>query len=58
MLGTIDPALGVEPPWGVCPVEPVPGRLVLFPSYMPHGTEASACPGDRICVAFDVVPAT
>jgi len=58
LLGTIDPALDVEPPWGVRALDPVPGRLVLFPSYMPHGTEASACPGDRICVAFDVVAAS
>lgn len=57
LLGALDPASGVAPPWGVRAVDPVPGRLVLFPSYMPHGTEASGCPGDRICVAFDVVPA-
>lgn len=38
-------------------VEPEPGRLVLFPSYMYHGTvpfEASS--GDRLTAAFDYQP--
>ncbi len=34
-------------------VEPRPGRLVLFPSYMWHGTRPFA-EGERITVAFDV----
>jgi Flp pilus assembly protein TadD len=34
-------------------VEPKPGRLVLFPSYMWHGTTPFA-EGERITVAFDV----
>lgn len=34
-------------------VEPRPGRLVLFPSYMWHGTRPF-CDGERITVAFDV----
>jgi uncharacterized protein (TIGR02466 family) len=34
-------------------VEPKPGRLVLFPSYMWHGTKPFA-EGERITVAFDV----
>ena len=28
----------VDPPWGTRDVHPVPGRLVLFPSYIPHAT--------------------
>jgi tetratricopeptide (TPR) repeat protein len=38
-------------------IQPVPGRLVLFPSYMWHGTIPfrDACP--RTTIAFDVVPA-
>ncbi|MGE0828788.1 MAG: putative 2OG-Fe(II) oxygenase [Hyphomonadaceae bacterium] len=36
-------------------VEPKPGRLVLFPSYMWHGTEPFK-QGDRLTVAFDIVP--
>jgi Flp pilus assembly protein TadD len=34
-------------------VEPKPGRLVLFPSYMWHGTRPFA-EGERMTVAFDV----
>jgi len=58
-LGALDgKRYGFEPPWGVAPVEPVPGRLVLFPSYVPHATEATGIDGARISVAFDVVPDT
>lgn len=56
LLGALDPALGVEPPWGVRSIEPLPGRLIIFPSYVPHATEPSGCPGERISVAFDVIP--
>jgi len=38
-------------------VEPKPGRLVLFPSYMLHGTTPSGGERPRLAVAFDVVPA-
>jgi tetratricopeptide (TPR) repeat protein len=34
-------------------IEPKPGRLVLFPSYMWHGTRPFAA-GERLTVAFDV----
>jgi len=37
-------------------VEPVEGRLVLFPSYCFHRTLPFAADGKRISVAFDVVP--
>jgi tetratricopeptide (TPR) repeat protein len=58
ILGALDPlAHGVEPPWGTREIEPVPGRLVLFPSYVPHATQPSGVEGARISVAFDVVPA-
>jgi tetratricopeptide (TPR) repeat protein len=36
-------------------VRPRPGRLVLFPSYVYHGTRPFAG-GERLTVAFDVVP--
>ncbi len=36
-------------------VEPKPGRLVLFPSTMWHGTRPFAS-GERLTVAFDVAP--
>lgn len=38
-------------------VEPKPGRLVLFPSYMVHGTVPIKEHSRRTTVAFDVVPA-
>jgi tetratricopeptide (TPR) repeat protein len=37
-------------------VQPKPGRLVLFPSYMWHGTIPYRAPGARTTIAFDVVP--
>jgi hypothetical protein len=37
-------------------VKPEPGTLVLFPSYMWHGTVAFSEGGRRLTAAFDVVP--
>jgi tetratricopeptide (TPR) repeat protein len=37
-------------------VQPAPGRLVLFPSYMWHGTVPFESPQTRITIAFDVAP--
>jgi uncharacterized protein (TIGR02466 family) len=37
-------------------VRPKPGRLVLFPSYMWHGTVPFATEEARMTVAFDAVP--
>jgi len=37
-------------------IEPVPGRLVLFPSYMWHGTNPFHAPAIRTTIAFDAVP--
>jgi tetratricopeptide (TPR) repeat protein len=45
------------PPWPVREIDPVPGRLVLFPSFVPHDTVPTGCEDERIAVAFDVVPA-
>jgi tetratricopeptide (TPR) repeat protein len=36
-------------------IEPMPGQLVLFPSWMWHGTRSFA-KGERLTVAFDVAP--
>ena len=36
-------------------IEPKPGRLVLFPSFLFHGTRPFA-EGERLTVAFDLVP--
>ena len=37
-------------------IQPVPGRLVLFPSYMWHGTIPFRDAAARTTIAFDVVP--
>lgn len=37
-------------------VQPVPGRLVLFPSYWWHGTRPFLSPEWRTTIAFDVLP--
>jgi hypothetical protein len=37
-------------------VQPKPGRLVLFPSYLWHGTNALQDDAPRLSVAFDAVP--
>ncbi|HEY1876423.1 MAG TPA: tetratricopeptide repeat protein [Rhizomicrobium sp.] len=39
-------------------IQPVPGRLVLFPSYMWHGTVPFHDKAARTTIAFDVVPVT
>jgi hypothetical protein len=38
-------------------VEPAPGMLVLFPSYMWHGTVPFAAGESRLACAFDFAPA-
>ena len=38
-------------------VKPIPGQLVLFPSYMWHGTVPFSGDEERLSIAFDVVPA-
>ncbi len=52
-----------EPPFKTAPpqppahfVRPEPGRLVLFPSYMWHGTVPFTTPESRLTIAFDVLP--
>lgn len=57
LVGEPDALLRAPPPWGVTRVEPVPGRLVLFPSFVTHATEPCGAGGERISVAFDVIPA-
>jgi Flp pilus assembly protein TadD len=37
-------------------VQPIAGRLVLFPSYMWHGTNAISGEDPRVTVAFDATP--
>jgi tetratricopeptide (TPR) repeat protein len=53
-LGQPDDNLRLSlPPWRE--IEPKPGRLVLFPSWMWHGT-VPFTEGERLTVAFDVRP--
>lgn len=52
MLGEPQAALGLDVP-PTTRVEPVPGRLVLFPSWLWHGTRPFGG-GERLTVAFDV----
>lgn len=54
VLGEPDAALSVDlPPYSK--IEPRVGQLVLFPSWMWHGTRPFA-EGERLTVAFDVAP--
>jgi tetratricopeptide (TPR) repeat protein len=53
-----------QPPFQTSPeqppelfLEPKPGRLVLFPSYMWHGTVPFSADAERLTIAFDAVPA-
>jgi hypothetical protein len=53
-IGDPDERLGID----IGPsrkIEPVPGRLVLFPSYLWHGTVPFR-EGERLTIAFDVRP--
>jgi uncharacterized protein (TIGR02466 family) len=47
-------ATSVLPPLGH--VQPSPGRLVLFPSYLWHGTNALRDDAVRLSIAFDAAP--
>lgn len=37
-------------------IQPRPGHLVLFPSYMWHGTNPFNSPEERVTIAIDIVP--
>jgi len=50
------PSNGAEPLVQPRLVQPLPGRLVLFPGYIPHRTTRMRCVGERISIAFDVAP--
>lgn len=57
-LGVLPDWATVEPPWPVLEVEPVPGTLLLFPSFVPHETVPPGEGAERISVAFDVAAAS
>ena len=55
-FGVPDSALGLDlQPSRI--VVPVPGRLVVFPSFFWHGTQPFASESPRLTVAFDALPA-
>jgi tetratricopeptide (TPR) repeat protein len=56
LLGAMDPEDATDVPWKVESIQPTTNLLVLFPSFIPHATEATHSDDLRICVAFDVVP--
>ncbi|MGZ8354395.1 MAG: 2OG-Fe(II) oxygenase family protein [Allosphingosinicella sp.] len=56
-IGGLPDWAGVEPPWPVLDVEPSPGTLLLFPSFVPHETLPPGEGTERISVAFDVAAA-
>lgn len=53
-IGRPPPELGLDLP-PLATFEPGPGRLVLFPSFLFHGTRPFTG-GERLTVAFDLVP--
>jgi tetratricopeptide (TPR) repeat protein len=53
-----EPGIATQPPLDAERFEqPAPGKLVLFPSYMWHGTVPFTGDQPRLSVAFDVIPA-
>jgi hypothetical protein len=56
-IGILPESAGIEPPWPVMEVEPVPGTLLLFPAFVPHETVPPGEGAERISVAFDVTAA-
>jgi len=57
-IGALPGWAGIEPPWPVLDVKPVPGRLILFPSFTPHETVPTGSEDVRISIAFDVAAAS
>lgn len=48
---------GGQAPWPVRSLRPEPGSLALFPGYFRHDTVPHQSDRQRVCFAFDVVPA-
>jgi len=55
-FGTPDIAIAGCPVTARLAVQPRAGRLVLFPSYLWHGTVPFEDAAPRLTVAFDIVP--
>jgi hypothetical protein len=43
--------------FGELPVQPKEGQLMLFPSHAYHRTYKHGMAAQRICIAFDIIPA-
>lgn len=56
-IGGLPDWAGVAAPWPLLEIEPVPGTLLLFPSFVPHETVPPGEGAERISVAFDVAAA-
>lgn len=56
-IGVLPERTAIDPPWPVLEIEPVPGTLLLFPSFVPHETVPPGEGAERISVAFDVAAA-
>lgn len=50
------PLVSAPTRWGceTAPVEPAAGRMVVFPSWLPHGVEPNRSDAERICLSFNV----
>jgi hypothetical protein len=57
-VGILPDWAGIDPPWPILTLKPVPGRLLIFPSFVPHDTVPTGAQGTRIAVAFDVSPSS
>lgn len=56
-IGALSGRAAAPPPWPVLELEPVPGTLLLFPSFVPHETVPPGEGAERISVAFDLAAA-
>ena len=56
-LGAFDQGIGPTLPWERA-IQPKPGLMVLFPSFMWHGTIPITGDASRVTVAFDIAPRT
>lgn len=56
-IGGLPGWAGVAAPWPVLEIQPEPGTLLLFPSFVPHETVPPGEGAERISVAFDVAAA-
>jgi len=55
-FGTVDPRLAAKEIPKTRFIRPELGKLVLFPSFFYHRTVAFSGPGQRVSIAFDVIP--